>query len=413
MVTDGRLPERVLYVQHAGSLGGSATSLRFLVESMQSLGIACTVALARPCRELVDFYDAAGIQTVAAPEICCWDHSTVAPRSLVNPRHVLDLSRVAARWRASENATLRLVDRWKPDLVHLNSMPLSSSARALTREGFPFVWHVREPPPDQGFRTRAIRGLMKAAPHCVFITQYDRHAWIGDAPARVVYNAVPDAWFGESGAERIHEGDGGTVRFTYLGGLSIAKGVEVLLKALQILSRRRTGWECVMPACLVHPRYARKERRLKRIARAFGIKGLGDRLLPQFQSLAPAVQLRPFDNAVPSLLRSSAFIVFPAVRPHFPRPVIEAAALRRPAIGTDIGGVNECIVHRETGLLCPPGDAASLAAAMEEMIVDRAATARMGEAASVRAATVHTLSAQRDRIADVYREVLAGDSGVD
>lgn len=406
------IPRRVLYIQHAGSLGGSATSLRFLVESMQTLGIDCTVALARPCRELVDFYNAAGIATIAAPEICCWDHSTVAPRSLANPRHMLDLGGVVMRWSASERATLRLVDRLKPDIVHLNSMPLSSSARALTREGVPFVWHVREPPPDQGVRTKMIRSLMTAAPHCVFITQHDRRAWVGDAPARIVYNAVPDAWFGRRQQAGTVAGDRQVVRFAYVGGLSIAKGVEVLLQALRILARRVTGWECVMPACLVDPHYARKDRLLKRAARAFGLKGIGDRLRPQFQSLAPAVQLQTFDTDIPSLFQSVDFIVFPAVSPHFPRPVIEAAALGRPAIGTDVGGVNECIVHRETGLLCPPGDAESLATAIEALIVDRALARSLGEAAHARAAAVHTLSAQRRVIADMYRDVLASRSGV-
>ena len=406
------MPGRVLYIQHAGSLGGSATSLRFLVESMQTLGIDCTVALARPCRELVDFYNAAGIATIPIPEICCWDHSTVAPRSLANPRHVLDLCSVAKRWRASERATLQLVDRLKPDLVHLNSMPLSSSARAMTREGVPFVWHVREPPPDQGVRTKMIRSLMTATPHCVFITEYDRRAWIGEAPARIVYNAAPDEWFGRSLPAATSASDGGLVRFAYVGGLSIAKGVEVLLQALRILNRRATGWECVMPACLVDPHYARKDRLLKRAARALGIKGAGDRLLPQFQSLAPAVQLRTFDTDIPALFQSVDFIVFPAVSPHFPRPVIEAAALGRPSIGTDVGGVNECIVHRETGLLCPPGDPESLAAAIAELIADRALARRLGEAAHARAAAVHTLSAQRRVIADVYGEVLASCSGV-
>jgi glycosyltransferase involved in cell wall biosynthesis len=105
------------------------------------------------------------------------------------------------------------------------------------------------------------------------------------------------------------------------------------------------------------------------------------------------------------------FIVFPAGSPHFPRPVIEAAALGRPAIGTDVGGVNECIVHRETGLLCPPGNAESLAAAIEELIVDRALARSLGDAAHARAAAVHTLSAQRRVIADVYRDVLASPRG--
>jgi glycosyltransferase involved in cell wall biosynthesis len=406
------LPGRVLYVQHAGCLGGSATSLRLLVGGMRSCGIDCTVALARPTRELEDFYATAGIPTVAAPDICCWDHSTVAPRFLTNPRHLLDLASVRARWNASRAATLRLVDRIRPDLVHLNSMPLSSSASALTEAGFPFVWHVREPPPDQGVRTRIIRDIMRSAPQCVFITRYDKREWIGDAPARIIYNCVPDEWFGAPAAC----GDGGpaaadgVVRFAYMGSYSGPKGATVLLDALRSLRRSATGWECVMPACLPDAKYASRERPAKRLARALGYSNVGERLLPQFRELAPQVRLMPFVFDVRALLETVDFVVFPATLPHFPRPVIEAAALGKPAVGTDVGGVDECVVHGETGLLCAPGDAVALAGALAGMVSDGAFRRAAGERARERAVRLHSLTAQREAILATYRDVLAGRS---
>jgi len=108
------------------------------------------------------------------------------------------------------------------------------------------------------------------------------------------------------------------------------------------------------------------------------------------------------------VLESVDFVVFPATRPHFPRPVIEAAAVGRPAVGTDVGGVNECVIHGDTGLLCRPGDAASLAAALEEMIRRPELRAATGRRARERAAAVHTLSAQRLAVARIYGDVLGG-----
>lgn len=403
------LPARVLYIQHAGCLGGSAMSLRYLVESMQEAGVDCTVALTRPYQEVVDFYRAAGITTVAAPDICCWDHSTVAPRSLANPRHVLELAGVAAKWRSSKRATLRLVDRVAPDLVHLNSMPLSSSASVLTEAGVPFVWHVREPPPDQGVRTAMIRRIMLAAPQCVFITRYDRQEWIGDAPARIIYNCVPDSWF-----DRVLPSHApsttGVVRFAYLGGFALAKGAQVLLDALRILQRTDTRWECVMPGCIVDDRGPGKQRLLKRAALALGMTTPHSRFLEAYSALSPQVVLQPFSRDVAGLLESVDFLVFPATHPHFPRPVIEAAAVGRPAVGTDVGGVNECILHGETGLLCRPGDPESLAAALEEMIRRPDLRESTGNRAKSRAAAIHTLSAQRVAVADVYRDVLGASA---
>jgi glycosyltransferase involved in cell wall biosynthesis len=403
----------VLYIQHAGCLGGSATSLRYLAEGMQAAGVDCTIALARPCQELFDWYAAAGIETIAAPEICCWDHSTVAPRHFTNPRHLLDLASVARRWHSSRRATLQLADRIGPDLVHLNSMPLSSSASALTEAGVPFVWHVREPPPDQGLRTATIRGIMNRAPQCVFITRYDKEQWLGDGAGRVIYNCVPDDWFQSQAEPPVSVREGGVVRFAYVGGFSEAKGVRVLLDALRMLKQTIDGWECVMPGCLEDSRYARSERLLKRVARAVGYRNLRDQLLPQFQPLAPVVQLQPFVSDMRSLLRTVDFVVFPATRPHFPRPVIEAAALAKPTVGTDVGGVNECIVHGETGLLCRPDDAAALAGELRKMIESPALRHGMGERAHDRAIGTYSLSGQRRAVAEVYRDALSRRSAVE
>jgi glycosyltransferase involved in cell wall biosynthesis len=415
-IQDGRpaglpaLPRRVLYVQHAGCLGGSAMSLRYLVQAMQEAGVECTVALARPSTAMSEFYADAGIPTVAAPDICCWDHSTVAPRSLLNPRHVYELGGVAARWRSSREATLRLVDRVAADLVHLNSMPLSSSASVLTEAGVPFVWHVREPPPDQGVRTAMIRRLMLAAPCPVFITRHDKEAWIGAAPGHIIYNCVPDSWFQRAAVERDQRA-GDAVRFAYLGGFAAAKGAAVLLEALRILRRTDARWECIMPGCLYDERPSSSGRRwLKRAARAIGVRSPADHLLAAYGELAPAVVLQPFRADIAAVLESVDFVVFPATRPHFPRPVIEAAAVGRPAVGTDVGGVNECVIHGDTGLLCRPGDAASLAAALEEMIRRPELRAATGRRARERAAAVHTLSAQRLAVARIYGDVLGGST---
>jgi glycosyltransferase involved in cell wall biosynthesis len=401
------LPRRVLFVQHAGCLGGSATSLRYLVEGMRGVGVEGTVALARPSHDLEAFYAAAGIPTVRAPDICCWDHSTVAPRHLTNPRHLLDLASVAARWRSSRAATLRLVEQVGADLVHLNSMPLGSSAAALVDAGVPFVWHVREPPPDQGLRTAAIRRLLLRAPVRIFISRHDKQAWIGDAPARIVSNCVPDDWFAES---RPCAADG-LVRFAYLGGFSIAKGVGVLAEALALLRERVRGWRCVMPWCLPDAAGPVRERPVKRAARMLGYRTLADRLRPRLAALAPEVELRPFTRDVRSLLATVDFLLFPAVQPHFPRPVIEAAALGRPAIGSRIGGVDECIDDGVSGVLCPPRDPAALAAAIGRYLEDGPRRQAHGAAARDRARRLHSLSAQVAAVADAYRESLGRPSG--
>jgi len=144
-----------------------------LLYTMQALDHECyesMVALARPSPKLVDFYRHEGFETIPWPGMTLWDHSTVAPRPLYRPQNWMLLWRVFRNWKQTQRRMIELIERTKPNIVHLNSMPLSPCADILAKKGFPFVWHVREPPPDQGFRTRFIRRIMLSSPQVIFIS---------------------------------------------------------------------------------------------------------------------------------------------------------------------------------------------------------------------------------------------------
>src|SRR5581483_9169321 len=66
--------------------------------------------------------------------------------------------------------------------------------------------------------------------------------------------------------------------------------------------------------------------------------------------------------------------------------VAEVMSRGRPVIGTRPGGHEDMIVHGETGLLVPRGDVPALVQAMRTLLEDAELKARMGEAASVKAA---------------------------
>ena len=60
--------------------------------------------------------------------------------------------------------------------------------------------------------------------------------------------------------------------------------------------------------------------------------------------------------------------------------LLEAMTYGVPVIGSDLGGITDIVTNGETGLLVPPGDAATLAAAIERLAGDPALAARLGKA---------------------------------
>jgi glycosyltransferase involved in cell wall biosynthesis len=87
-------------------------------------------------------------------------------------------------------------------------------------------------------------------------------------------------------------------------------------------------------------------------------------------------------NDVRPMIAQSHVLVLPSYREGMPRTVLEAAAMGRPAIVTDVPGCRQAIVPESTGWLCGARDAASLAQQMERVVAMSAeARQRAGQAA--------------------------------
>ena len=102
-------------------------------------------------------------------------------------------------------------------------------------------------------------------------------------------------------------------------------------------------------------------------------------------------------------VRRSMFTVAPSLWPEpFGLVALESAAVGKPVIASDIGGLRDIVVKDETGLLVPPGDQPALVSAMRKLIGDEGLRARLGEAAATRAA-VFSPEAIVPRFEDAYR----------
>jgi glycosyltransferase involved in cell wall biosynthesis len=110
---------------------------------------------------------------------------------------------------------------------------------------------------------------------------------------------------------------------------------------------------------------------------------------------------------VPALLGAADLVVLASQSEGLPTVLMEAAAAGRPVVSTRVGGVDEVVVDRRTGLLVSPGDAAGLAAAVVTVLQDRGLADALGGAARAEAEARFGIDAQVKRTCDLWREIAA------
>jgi glycosyltransferase involved in cell wall biosynthesis len=82
---------------------------------------------------------------------------------------------------------------------------------------------------------------------------------------------------------------------------------------------------------------------------------------------------------VPDLLAACDAFALLSAAEALPMSILEAMALARPVVTTDVGGAAEAVADGETGIVVPPGDIAAAAAALAALAADRSRGRAMGE----------------------------------
>jgi glycosyltransferase involved in cell wall biosynthesis len=89
-----------------------------------------------------------------------------------------------------------------------------------------------------------------------------------------------------------------------------------------------------------------------------------------------------------------------------PGVLLDALALGKPIVATNVGGVTEVIEDGISGIVLPIGDSAAIGAAIASILQDASLAARLSAGARARA-PMFSIENTVDRTMDVYRELLA------
>ena len=83
-------------------------------------------------------------------------------------------------------------------------------------------------------------------------------------------------------------------------------------------------------------------------------------------------------NKIPFYLSVADIFVNPSLSEGLPLTVMEAMAMQKAVVATDVGGTSDLVKNGENGFLVPPGDAKSLADAIKTLALDKNLRLNMG-----------------------------------
>lgn len=121
------------------------------------------------------------------------------------------------------------------------------------------------------------------------------------------------------------------------------------------------------------------------------------------QQLSDRVYLLGFTPDARALTNAFDLVAFPSFYEGMPIAILEAMALARPIVATEVGGIPEEIEHGTSGWLVPPRDSAALAEGLRRLLRDRALAQQLGQAAQTRFYRHFTLQHMQTAYQDWYR----------
>jgi glycosyltransferase involved in cell wall biosynthesis len=313
----------------------------------------------------------------------------------------LDLGRaVSPRADAAALARFaRIVRRLRPDVIHAHSSKAGAIARlaralsprtplAYTPHGYAFAGHFSSERERQLYKLieRALSPLASRVT-CVCEAEARLARSVGpDGRVRVVYNGIsaPSPGSADPRLEQLRR-DGPVIGA--LTQLRPGKGLETLLDAMPLVLAGQPGAQLAIVGD--GPDRAQLSERANELGVSAAVHFLG-----------------PTDDP-PSALRGMDVFVHPSWAEAFPYVILEAMALARPIVASNVGGIGEAIVDGESGLLTPPREERPLAEALAGLLADAQRAQELGRNALARMEHF-TREAMIARLSSVYAEIVRG-----
>jgi glycosyltransferase involved in cell wall biosynthesis len=164
-----------------------------------------------------------------------------------------------------------------------------------------------------------------------------------------------------------------------VGRLIPKKGFSDLIRACSLLAERGRSFQCEIIGEGPAENDLRKQ-----------IEQLGLQRCVVLAGAKPQSQLRG------RLAAANVFVLASVIDPdggmdNLPTVIMEAMAAGLPVVSTNIGGIPEMVIEKETGFLVQPGDALSMADAIDKTIADTSVARSLGHSGYERAGSLFSI----------------------
>jgi glycosyltransferase involved in cell wall biosynthesis len=401
---------KVLYISHCSGGGGSPKSLALLLDSLDKNKYEPIVLLEKSA--IVEESFKKGKIKTYFRKIISFGVYAYHPKI-----SAMDFFCLFVGFLSNIIAVFRVIKKEKIELVHLNSTVLIISAIASRIAGVrKIVWHIREAIPDNkiGYLEKKLINFIASD---IIVMSKDMQMLFDKHKTTLIYNGIDTEEFKlNSDRELIKEEyqlDDKQTIFTHVSKLVPAKGSFISIKALKLITEYGYNAKLFMIGGQTYKNANGVKARIKKIVKyllrykTYDWKQELKRLAEEL-GIADKVIFTGYRNDVPNFMSLSHAIVTPNLQAEgFGRVLIEAGALRKPVISTNIPPNSEIVIDGKTGLLVEPNNPETLAEAMIYIINNPAEARKMGENGYQNVVNNFHIDITHSKIADLYEKILS------
>ena len=390
---------KVLYVDATRGLYGASKMLLALLQNLDPKQVKPYVVLSND----VDEGDVRLVHALRALRIPTLQHPLAVFRrsKYLNSRGATYLLGSLVR---STRLLVRLIHRYKIDLVQTNTSTILSGALAARIAGVPHIYHVHEI--FRASDARVFPPLLDAlSTRVVVISDASAHSILAHRPGLArklvtIRNGIDPAPYRSVTPDQVarlrHEMNipPGDSVVGMVGRIGTWKGEENFIRVAKIVLNRVERVRFVIAGGT----FDRRDHLLDDL-----------RLKIDSEGLTGKVTVTGLRNDIPTLMNLFGVLLHLPARPEpFGLVITEAMAAGKPVVAWDTGALSEIVEDGKTGWVAPNGDLDAAALYVTALLTDPAQSASMGEAGSRRVDRHFSAAAHAEQFETLYREIVAG-----